>query len=135
MTNAGTKTTKNYSELIKNENTPETNYNLFWATECPYNINPGKKWAARCLEMCCGEKRNVIENSKLETMSVLQVGNWLDSKRMSIHKERFEESSIDGAALLNITSQKLRILGVTKLGHVMRIRRATGNFSLQIIDA
>jgi hypothetical protein len=78
---------------------------------------------------------NPEEIKKLEAMSVLQVGKWLDSKKMSMHKEQFEDSSIDGTALLNITPEKLRFLGVTKLGHVMAIRRVTGNSSLQIIEA
>ena len=139
MINVGIKTTTNYSDSIEEKNISKTRYEYFWDTDYPYNINPGKRWVARYREICYGENRKVIVTSegieKLRAMSVLQVGEWLDSKKMSMYKEKFEEASIDGPALLNITPEKLRFFGVTKLGHVMTIRRVTGNSSLQIIEA
>ena len=56
--------------------------------------------------------------------SVADVGEWLDSIRLSEHKKCFVRQGIDGTKLLTLGRTELIALGVTQISHRMNIERS-----------
>lgn len=58
-----------------------------------------------------------------EKMSCHEVGEWLETIELGCYKPYFVENNINGARLQELTHEILIQLGMTKLGHRLRVLR------------
>ncbi len=67
------------------------------------------------------EKKKRKDDLKVKSWDENDVGAWLEALELWEHSKKFQEAHITGPKLIKLTRPKLMALGVTKMGHLVRI--------------
>ena len=71
-----------------------------------------------------GSDKNQFLNKTVQTWSISDVGDWLESLQLSDHQQNFKNHKVDGISLTKMGRNDFIALGVTQVGHRMNMERA-----------